>query len=73
MTAANLTTSPPVITEASLTQSSGTELLDKALARIAELEKLQTLNEEMIERAVSRALAKTRLTIGNNGADRLMS
>lgn len=44
------------------------ELLQKALARIDQLEKAQTLSEEMIERAVSRALAKTRLTIGNNGA-----
>jgi hypothetical protein len=40
------------------------ELLDKAMARIAELEKTQTLNEEAIERAVTRALAKARLTIG---------
>jgi hypothetical protein len=69
LTAANLTTSPPVITEASLTQkSTGTELLDKALASISELEKLQTLNEEMVERAVARVLARTRLTTGNNGA-----
>ena len=43
------------------------ELLDQALARIAELEKSQTLNEEMIERAVTRALAKARLTI--NGTE----
>ena len=41
------------------------ELLDKAMARIAELEKAQTFNEEAIERAVTRALAKARLTIGD--------
>ena len=40
------------------------ELLNKAMARIAELEKAQTINEEAIERAVTRALAKARLTIG---------
>ena len=66
LTAANLTTSPPVITAASLTLKSETDLLDKALARIDELEKAQTLNEEMIERAVLRALAKTHITIGHN-------
>ena len=44
------------------------ELLQKALARIDELEKAQALSEEMIERAVSTALAKTRLTIGGNNA-----
>ena len=43
------------------------ELMAKAMARIAELEKSQTLNEEMIERAVTRALAKARLTI--NGTE----
>jgi hypothetical protein len=41
------------------------ELLNKAMARIAELEKAQTLSEEAIERAVTRALAKARLTIGD--------
>ena len=41
------------------------ELLDKAMARVAELEKAQTFNEEAIERAVTRALAKARLTIGD--------
>jgi hypothetical protein len=41
------------------------KLLDKAMARIDELEKAQTLNEEAIERAVTRALAKARLTIGD--------
>jgi hypothetical protein len=41
------------------------ELLAKALARIDELEKTKVLNEEMIERAVLRALTKTRLTIGD--------
>jgi hypothetical protein len=47
------------------------ELLEKYMARVdelearnAELQKKQALTEEMIERAVSRALAKTRLTIG---------
>jgi uncharacterized hydantoinase/oxoprolinase family protein len=40
------------------------ELLKKAMERIAELEKAQTLDEEAIERAVTRALAKARLTIG---------
>jgi alcohol dehydrogenase class IV len=42
------------------------ELLAKALARIDDLEKRQAINEEMIERAVLRALTKTRLTIGDD-------
>jgi hypothetical protein len=42
------------------------EQLDKALARISELEEAQALNEAMIERAVLKALAKTRLTIGRD-------
>jgi hypothetical protein len=47
------------------------ELLAKAQARnvelearVAELEKAQTINEEMIERAVTKALAKARIAIG---------
>jgi hypothetical protein len=43
----------------------GQELLAKALARITELEAAQVLNEETIERAVAKALAKARLTIGD--------
>ena len=38
----------------------GQELLDKATARIAELEAAQTLGEDAIERAVAKALAKAR-------------
>jgi hypothetical protein len=43
------------------------ELLAKALARISELEQAQTLNEEMIERAVAKALGKARIAIGGDG------
>jgi hypothetical protein len=44
------------------------ELLAKALARIDELEKAQTLSEETIERAVTRALAKMRFALGRDDA-----
>ena len=59
-------------------QNSLAERLEKALTRIAELEAAQ-LNEDAIERvvrraseeaieiAITRALAKARLTIGENG------
>jgi hypothetical protein len=42
------------------------ELLQKALARIKELERELTLNEEMVERAVTRALGKARISIGGD-------
>ena len=43
------------------------EQLEKAMARIAELEATPALSEEAIERAVTRALAKARLTISESG------
>jgi hypothetical protein len=43
----------------------GTSLLEEKFKDLRDaLEKAQTLNEEMIERAVTRALARTRLIIG---------
>jgi hypothetical protein len=45
------------------------EMLNNAQTRIAELEKAQALSEEMIERAVTRALAQARFTIGGSNTE----
>ena len=46
------------------------ELFEKAITRMAELQQAKALNEETIERAVARALARARLSIGEEEADK---